>query len=240
MQKIVLLHGWNYDNYYGKVSDAWANRSIFVEELEKQFEVYYMDLPGFGSEKTPNAKMWNLSDYATFVEAYLNEKEINPDYILGYSFGGAVAVRWKSMFNHDTNLVLVSPAIIRNNEGSRSYFSTPKIMNPIRYKLRDLYLVYKVKNKEMIHGNSFHRATYQSIVREDLLDEVQSIDPRDLLIVYGDEDNMVNPIKVLNTVNDELKERIHLIQGGAHDIGNTNPKEIIDIINGGYKQKKKR
>ena len=232
MKTILLIHGWDYDNYYGRTTDeAWNNRMKFIKELEKHYKVYYPSLPGFGKTKEPNVKAWNLDDFANYINEYIEENDIQVDYILGYSFGGAVAVRYKKMFNENIKEILCSPALIRNENNSKKFVKTPKFLDPIRNWLRDIYLIKKVKVKEMVYGTKFLRNTYQNIVRIKMLDELEQFDPKDFQLIYGSKDDMVNPNKVLSTVNSNFKERIAIINGGGHDIANTHTKEVIDIIN---------
>ena len=82
----------------------------------------------------------------------------------------------------------------------------------------------------MVHGTKFLRDTYQKIVRIELLEQISQINPDKILIVYGSEDTMVNPNYVINNIPIEYKKCIKVIQGGGHDIANTNSKEIVDII----------
>ena len=229
---ILLIHGWDYDNYYGRCSDvAWSNRMKFINELKKYYNVYYPDLPGFGKTKEPDEKKWTLDDYAKYINDYIERNNLNIDYILGYSFGGAVAVRYKTLFNNDIKELLVSPALIRNSDRSKSFVKTPKIIEPIRNALRDAYLIKVVKVEEMVYGTKFLRNTYQSIVRENMLEELEKLNPKDFKIVYGSEDTMVNPSKVLETVSDDFKDRISVIQGGGHNISVTHTDELINLIN---------
>ena len=231
MKKILLIHGWNYDNYYGRVTEeVWHNRIKFINELEKNYIVKRPDLPGFGLQKEPNAKEYSLEDFADYIHDYIVKNDFNPDYILGYSFGGAVAVTYLKKYGN-VKLILVSPALIRNQDKSKKFIRTPKIFNPIRKALRNYYLVHNVKVPEMVYGTKFLRNTYQSIVRVELADTLKEFNPRDYILIYGDKDTMVDPNRMLNIVDPSIKERIHLIENGGHDIANTHTKEVIDIIN---------
>lgn len=231
MKKILLLHGWNYRNYTSqtKEKDAWHNRTKLVKELEKKYEVFKINFPGFCGEKEPK-QAWTLNDFAKYVRAYLEENNLKVDYILGYSFGGAVAITYNSLYDNNQKLILISPAIIRNYKKSSKFIKTPKILNPLRNKIRDFYLIHKVKTNEMVYGTKFLRATYQNIVRVELLDEVEKIDKTKLKIIYGEKDTMVNPNRVLENINKKYKDRIFLIKDGGHDIANTHVKEIMEII----------
>ena len=145
MKKILLIHWWDYDNYYGRIDkEAWHNRTKFVNELEKYFEIRKPDLPGFGLQKEPNVKKYTIEDYADYIHDYIVKNDFSPDYILGYSFGGAVAVTYLEKYG-DVKLILVSPALIRNHDNSKSSLELkiPKILNkegnkavPATYNIR--------------------------------------------------------------------------------------------------------
>lgn len=231
MKKILLIHGWDYDNYYGRIeNEAWKNRESFVKELEKKYEVKRPDLPGFGLNPSPKSKGYDINDFAKFIKEYIAENKFYPDYILGYSFGGAVAVTYKKNYKGSEKLILVSPALIRNFNNSKKYMKTPKIIEPLRNKLRDLYLIHKVKVPEMVYGTKFLRNSYQSIVRVEITKELEEMNKKDFIIVYGSQDDMVDPNRMMSIINKDVQKRIHFIKGGGHDIANTHTKELIKII----------
>lgn len=231
MKKILLLHGWNYRNYTKMTNetDAWHNRAGFVAELEKKYEIYKLNFPGFCGQEEPE-RAWNLSDFANYVHEYLETNSLKVDYILGYSFGGAVAVEYNLLFDNNQKLILISPAIVRNNDKSKNFVKTPKVLKPVRNALRDTYLIHIVKNNEMVHGTKFLRETYQNIVRVELIESLEKIDPNNIKIIYGSDDTMVNPGYVIKSVPTEYKNCINVIEGGKHDIANTHAKDLIKII----------
>ena len=230
-KKILLLHGWNWRNYtkLTKSNDAWNNRIKFVQALQKEFDVYKLNFPGFCGEAEPE-KAWGLKDYAKFVKDYLEKNKLEVDYILGYSFGGAVAITYNSLYDKSQKLIFISPAIIRNAEKSKKMIKTPSFMKKIRNVIRDLYLKHIVKNPYMINGTKFLNESYQIIVREELLDTVKNMNPNMINIIYGSLDDQVNPLYVYNNVSSELKEKITIIDDGEHDIANTHINEIMNII----------
>ncbi len=232
MKKILLIHGWNYRNYtkMTKELDAWHNREELVLELEKSFKVYKLNLPGFCGEREPD-KAWDLDDYAKYIKDYLDKNKLDVDYILGYSFGGAVAINYYLKYGSKEKIILVSPAIIRNNDKSKKFMKTPKMFDKLRNKIRDFYLIHIVKTNEMRYGTKFLQNTYQIIVRIDLKDKVIKIPQDKLLIIYGDKDTMVNPKGVIQYLDDNYKQRVKLIKDGGHNIGKTHYKEIVKLIN---------
>ena len=231
MKKILLIHGWDYDNYYGRTNDdAWHNRQKFVTELSKNYETYSLDLPGFGNSPVPEVKTWTLDDFAKYIEEYIALHNISVDYILGYSFGGAVAIRWKTNYHHKIKLILVSPAIIRNSSQSHTFLKTPALLSQIRTIFRNFYLIHILKNPEMKYGTKFHQNTYQEIVRLDLTKELENIPVKELIIIFGSTDVMVNPHKLYSALSDDYKDRVKMIEDGGHDIANTHPKVLLKEI----------
>lgn len=231
MKKILLIHGWNYRNYTSqtKEKDAWHNRKEMVQELEKNYQVYKLNLPGFCGEEEPK-QAWDLDDYADYIYEYLKKNNLNVDYLLGYSFGGAVAISYYLKYGKNEKVILVSPAIIRNHDSSRKFIKTPPIFDKVRNAIRDFYLVHIVKNNEMRYGTKFLRNTYQIIVRIDLRESVLQIPSEKLLIIYGEKDTMVNPKGVIDFFNPEYKKRVKTIPEGGHNIGGTHPVEVVKLI----------
>ncbi len=232
MKNILLLQGWSYKKYTSydsKIKDSWFDREHFVKELKKIYNVYKLNFPGFANEPEPKCKSWNLDDYVDFVENYIKNNNIKIDYILGYSFGGEVATRFKTK-NPETKIILVSPAIKRSEKRSKNFIKTPKFLNPLRNGLRLLYLKYIVKNEETKYGTTFLRDSYQNIVRLDLRNEINNFDPSEVLIIFGENDSMTPPKLFLEGVTEKIKERTNIILNGTHEIGELNTIEVIKII----------
>ena len=189
-----------------------------------------VNFPGFCKEPEPKEKSWDLEDYANFVNEFIKKTAVNIDYILGYSFGGAVAVSYNRLYNNNQKLILISPAIIREYKKSKNFIQTPKIVEPIRNILRDLYLIHIAKTNEMVYGTQFLRNSYQQIVRIELLNQLEQINPNLVTIIYGDKDEMVNPHFVLQNIKTEYHDSIHLLPEGRHDIANTHTDDIMQLI----------
>ena len=217
-KNILLLHGWDYEQYTKQTTDkdAWDYCKELIEALKKNYNVYTLNFPGFCGEKEPK-KEWNVEDFASYVNDYVNKNKINVDIVLGYSFGGAVATIYKNKYNKEVKLFLVAPAIIRNFDNSKKFAKTPKMVEKLRKVLRNLYVIYVVGTPEMKYGTKFLRNTYQIIVRRDLREELEKIDPDDIILIYGDKDDAVNPELMNETLSKDLRKKVVMIKGADHD-----------------------
>lgn len=226
-KNILLIHGWDYLLYTNmtKSSDAWGNYKKLIAALEEKYNVYKINLPGFCSAAEPKEKQWNIEDFSNYINSYLTSNNIKIDLILGYSFGGAVALDYKYRYKSKEKLFLVAPAIIRNFDNSKKFISTPKIVEPLRDILRDIYVIYIVKNNEMKYGTKFLRNTYQNIVREDKRELLEKLNPKDICIVYGSNDTAVDPNKMLKTIDKKYLDSIKIIDNADHD------NIIVDYVN---------
>jgi pimeloyl-ACP methyl ester carboxylesterase len=231
--KILLIHGWNYVNYTSSgCVDAWANRSKFVQTLSQHFNVVTINLPGFCGQSDPE-RPWALNDYVNFVGKII-EKE-KPDYILGYSFGGAIALRWKKQNERSgVKIVLVSPAILRKYEYSNLNFlqKTLKMILPDKFVslFRDFYLTYIIKNPYYSKATKVMRETYRNIVAVDLRDDLHSIS-EPLTLIYGENDSATPPVLIKETLKDaSAQHNLYIISGGGHDIANTHTDELVNLI----------
>lgn len=231
--KILLIHGWNYANYTSSgCADAWENRSRFVTELSKHFEVASFNLPGFCGEKDPQIP-WTLDDFASFVGQKIQQGK--PDYILGYSFGGAIALRWKKTTG-DTRVktILISPAIIRKYEkvNLNIFQKILKVVLPERIIsiLRNAYLTKVIKNPYYANASSVMRKTYRNIVALDLRNDLASVSDS-ISLIYGENDTATPPALVKSVLGKCFKiHSLNIISGGGHDIANTHTEELIFVI----------
>ena len=218
-KNVLLIHGWDYTLYtkMTNYNDAWEEYSKFLNVLSKKYNVYKLNLPGFCGEEEPKEKGWGIDNYSNYIYEYINKNNLNIDIIIGYSFGGAVAIDYTNRYKSKSKLFLIAPAIIRNNNSSNKFIKTPSIFNPLRKILRDFYVIHIIKNNEMRYGTTFLRNSYQSIVREDMRNELYKIDSKNVYIVYGDKDTAVNPQEILKTLKKEYLSRISLIKNADHD-----------------------
>ena len=61
--------------------------------------------PIFGEHQGKAKIKYSKEDFAKYIQDYIEENNFYPDYILGYSFGGAVAVTYHKLFNQQISLI---------------------------------------------------------------------------------------------------------------------------------------
>ncbi|MBP3346563.1 MAG: alpha/beta hydrolase [Alphaproteobacteria bacterium] len=234
MQKLVLIHGWDYKHYSSMTpsKDVWDNRRKLVDGLQKLFDIKIITLPGFCGEREPNSP-WKLEDFADFVEQKLQKDNFNPDYILGYSFGGAVALTHKLKYNKN-KIILVSPAISRKyRPESAAHNKLKYFINVLPCKLKELvkdqYISKVLKNPFYAKGTNFLKKTYLNIVGIDMSAELKKLSTDDFKIIFGEKDTATPPQILLDKIPN-IDKNIVILRDGTHDIANTNTNELINEI----------
>lgn len=99
---VVLLHG------SASSSSQWRS---MIAYLEGRFKIIAPDLPGYGKSGFINDdQILSLEDIARRFKPVI-EREARPVHIVGHSFGGAVALKFASMFpGMVQSLTLIEPA----------------------------------------------------------------------------------------------------------------------------------
>lgn len=80
---IIFLHGWG------------ANINSFmpvINEVSKKYNVYAIDLPGFGLSDEPS-KDYMVEDYSKIVLEFINKLKLDNVVLIGHSFGGRVIIK---------------------------------------------------------------------------------------------------------------------------------------------------
>ncbi|MBI3397434.1 alpha/beta hydrolase [Candidatus Woesebacteria bacterium] len=230
-KEAILIHGWDPDMYNSKilsknVAFAWHHRGEFIKELKTQFNLNFYNLPGFVGKPEPDAKSWDIEDYAKDLASWVVQKKLKPKVIIGYSFGGAIALIYKVNYQPKAPIILISPAIVRqSSEFSELGRIAGKVLNVDAIKSLYQYLVSKYYRE----GTPFIRASYDMIVRRDLRESLSVLKKKDALFIYGSADESTPWLMVSDAVT-KAGLKYTLIKGGAHNIGETHPSEITKGI----------
>jgi pimeloyl-ACP methyl ester carboxylesterase len=80
---LLFLHGWCIDGTY------WKNQ---VDYFSKNYNVYAIDLPGFGQSKAVRTN-WTIEEYANDVTAFINTMNLKNVVIIGHSMAGEIMLQ---------------------------------------------------------------------------------------------------------------------------------------------------
>lgn len=99
---VVLVHGLG-----DEASTIWEST---IELLKNDYFVVTFDLPGFGQSSKSN-ELYSPLNYAKFIHYVAQTYVKKPFHLVGHSMGGAIALKYTSMYPSDVaSLVLVDAA----------------------------------------------------------------------------------------------------------------------------------
>lgn len=225
----IILHGW------GSASDRWIKEAEIISD--KGFKVIIPDLPGFGqSDKL--SKTWTDNDYVKWFEEFIKNLNIDNFNLLGYSFGGALAVKISVKYSQRVQkLFLVAAAVIRKKTTKKSFFEKISKFVKLFYFLPyyDFFrkAIYKfiIRKSDYVYTEGIMRATYLNVVTEDILHHLNFIKVS-TIIIWGDNDQSV-PIEDAKLINEKIKNsKLIIIPGADHLIHKKMPKILAkEILN---------
>lgn len=226
-KKILILHGWNQvgSKSWEKVISLLASQGYYVVA---------MDMPGFGDISSFPNGVWSVSDYSNFVAKFVKSIALEDFYLLGHSFGGAVAASLAASHKNLSiyKLFLVAAAIIRSKKTRRQLFTEKlsKIFAFLKYIPGLKKIVYKfIASKDYEKSNGLMREVYHKIIRQDLTNILPNIKLKTIL-VWGDKDKMT-PLGDGLIINEKLPEsEIRILHGINHGIHLYAPEILVEII----------
>lgn len=207
---LVLLHGLG-----GSIEVWWKN----VVQLSRHYQVYAVDLAGFGkTDKVHGACRYTLPFFAQFVDKFIQQMGIRTFYLLGLSFGGAVALQYTLNFKEKVKkLVLVDSFALGNDIAKPlkkytlplvgEWYSFPS-RNTVAQFIRSMMYNPEIVTDEVVdtfcklspmHLQSVFLKTIRSLysfsglkkkVRDEVVNKLEHIDIP-TLIVWGKQDTYV-------------------------------------------------
>lgn len=178
---VLLLHGWggNADSFFP-----------VLNHLRSRFEVYAVDLPGFGRSSIPPG-VWGVEEYADMVYRFLRELKIDKAHIVAHSFGGRVAIVLSALHPEVVDkLVLVNSAGLIPKRSFKYYIKVYsfKLLKRIYTLLgKDLEPLYERYGSKDYKEAGELRAIFKRIVNQDLRKYLPMI-KAETLLVWGDQD----------------------------------------------------
>lgn len=224
---VLLLHGWG---------DSAKGFAGLTKELAEKYQVLAVDLPGFGSTQVPRT-VWDLDNYAQFIEALLQKLELNQPYaVIGHSNGGALAIRAVAQRNlSPQKLILLASSGIRTGQSLKrlafkiiakagkavTFWLPPSKRQALRAKL------YGAAGSDMLVVPELQE-TFKRTVRQDVqLDAAKVTIPA--LLIFGRDDQDVPPADGA-TYNQLIKDSQLKIVEAGHFVHQDQPEQVIKLI----------
>lgn len=228
MKTLLILHGWQSSK------EKWQE---VKEEIEKTgVKVICPDLPGFKPENELR-EPWNLDKYENWLEKFIAEQNLPGEfYLLGYSFGAGVAVKYVLKNpGRVGKLFLVSAACVRSKTLGKEFMEkASKIFNifsflPFYPLFRKAAYKYIIRRSDYPQTEGVLRQTFLNIIKEDLSPVLAGIKIPTVLI-WGDKD-VATPLKDGQFINQQIKNsKMEIVPGAGHIIYSKHSQELAGKI----------
>lgn len=210
---VVFLHGW------GSNSVLWF--SSILPLVEQGYELFFIDLPGFGKSAVPK-NAFHLQNYADVVVEFTRKLDIQRPILAGHSFGGKTAVRIASKKAIPlTGLILIdSSGLPHTSLTTQTKIQIAKTVKPIM----DLPFMQGLRSQLLRFSGSDDyialpelRETFVNVIREHIEFELQSIESKTLIIWGGNDDNSYTPVGDVSVFHRLIPHaEAHIIQNAGH------------------------
>lgn len=218
---LVFLHGWGVD------SKLWFK--IVPELIDKNYSMYFLDLPGFGQSQIPETT-YDVDDYKKIVYEFVKKLELKNINLIGHSFGGRITIKLAAE-NPEflEKIVLVDTAgIVTSSKIKKitaliakviSPIFKPSFMQPLRRKL------YFFIGSEYLENEKLSKI-FSKVVSENLT-RLLTLIKKPTLILWGKNDN-VTPLYYGELMNKLIpKSRLIIFEKAGHFSFLDQPKEFV-------------
>jgi len=232
-KSFLILHGWNSNSdRWIPVAEAIANLSA---EAGKGVEVFVPDLPGFG-KSTPLEAPWNTNQYIDWIEELIKTYNLKNFYVLGHSFGGALASKLAVKHAQEVDkLFLVSAACVRKKTTKKKSFAIiakfAKLFSFVPFYNLFRKAVYKfiIRKSDYTYVDGTLKQTYLNVVAEDLSFHLPFIKVP-TIIIWGQKDAST-PIEDAHFINKQVKDsKLIVIPEAGHDLNRKQPEILAQKV----------
>ncbi len=223
----LILHGW------GSNSDRWIN--IAEKVAEKGFKVIVPDLPGFGESDTLTT-VWNMNNYIKWLEDFVKDIGFNEFYLMGHSFGGALAVKLAINYPQEVQkLFLISAASVRKRTTKKkalknvAHLVKKLSFLPFYDIFRKAFYKFIIRRSDYPYVDGLMKETFKNVISEDLAQFTGFI-RTPTVIIWGDKDKST-PIEDAYFMNNKiLNSKLVVINGAGHALNKECPEMLVAKI----------
>ena len=226
---ILFLHGW---------MTSLHTFDGITPPLSGTFRMVRLDFPGFGGSEAPK-ESWGVGDYVQFVKSFCSKLGIQPDVLVGHSFGGRVILKGVSEGALTAQkLVLIASAGLKTNKSKAKLFLVASkigkmglvfLPNGIKERLRRKLYGMAGSTDYLDISSPVMKETFLLSTKEDLADSALRVQVPTLLI-WGknDVDTPLSDGKRLQMLISGSK--LEVIDGVAHFVHEEKPEEVAKLI----------
>jgi pimeloyl-ACP methyl ester carboxylesterase len=229
MKIILILHGW------GSCAENWGQVKKLLED--QSYKVLIPDLPGFGENPAP-LQSWSIDNYVGWVENYCEENNLSQIFLLGHSFGGAIATKFALKKPEIIEkLFLISTAGIRRKSIKRKIFKKSanffKKFDFLPFFNFFQKIFYKLIKSDYLHTQGVMRETYLKVIKQNISKDFSKISLPTVLI-WGEKDN-ITFLKDAYYIKDQISgAKLEILPDIYHNPHRENPellvKKILDYV----------
>lgn len=246
-QPLFLLHGW---------LNNWQGMELMIRELEKKFQVFCLDYPGYG--ESGDLPSYTLEIHADFIARLILKLNLNlKPTIIGTSLGAWIASIFVNKYPKlATSAVLIGSPILKNNLSTNFVFKfydfilhRPRLYlpflkmvqsKPYCYFVAKFLNMYKFDHKIVDqYGMNGRKNMRTKTILQTILDgsknNLYTIIPRlpiPCLLIWGKQDKMVDFAKIKKMVTNLPSKQfeVHYLSKCGHVVHFEKPKEACQLI----------
>lgn len=228
---LALISDWKYEYYNRNCNDnnTWKDYQEFIDRISEYYFIKIINMPGFGGVNEPINKEYSIEDFAEYLDKYLINNTISPDYILGVGFGANVLIKWKSKYKRKSKIILIDSIPLTNNELIKKYSNNTITISGMTGILKQLFEGKDNTDRIIKDASSFLKKSLVRYVNTNLYNELIDINYNEVLLIFNQNNTITNYLQLFNMLPLNHKGRVALINNTS-DALKTNCLQVIEII----------
>jgi len=211
-QPVIIMHGWgqNTEMMYSVVNG-----------LDKEkYQVYNIDLPGFGQSDEP-VREYTIDDYTDFLGEFIKVNQIENPILIGHSFGCRISINYAARKNPVKAMVLTGAAGIIDKRGlpyyARVYFYKfcKSFKNVPFFKHYVQEMMENSGSEDYRNSSAIMKAVLRHAVNTDLSSKLKEVDCP-VLLIFGSKDEATPLWMGKQMERDMPNAKLLVYEGGSH------------------------
>jgi pimeloyl-ACP methyl ester carboxylesterase len=227
---------------------GWRVKSTRYSQLQQLLEdhgytVHTLDFPGFDGKKIPE-KGYTLTDYAQFLELYIEKNKLTNVVFICHSFGGRAAVKYFSLYKNKhtiKGMILTGTPLVKEKFSTRK-LATLQVLtymrlfgNLIPLKTRVFlqdnlrFLLYRIIGEYDYYKAGDLRKTLTNILEDDPQKYLAGV-TLPTLIIWGENDT-ITPLQTGVAIQQSIKDsKLITVPNATHKLPYDNPQEFAHYV----------